>query len=140
MSSSIIRVIRNFNRIGFKAYMRQMMYIGDTKAGDLIGTDRFGNKYFENRDEDEIHLRTRWVEYAKDHNDVSQLEAGWHGWLGHLIDEAPNNLAPDHITIRATPEPTDIETHTGTPGAYVPYSTVRPKIAAWAPVVKPREI
>ncbi len=25
-----------------------MHYIGDTKAGTLIGTDRFGNKFYEN--------------------------------------------------------------------------------------------
>jgi hypothetical protein len=29
-------------------YGHQMHYIGDTKAGTLIGTDRFGNKYYEN--------------------------------------------------------------------------------------------
>ncbi|GAM86851.1 hypothetical protein ANO11243_048710 [Dothideomycetidae sp. 11243] len=26
-------------------------YMGDTKAGTLIGTDLYGNKYFENHDE-----------------------------------------------------------------------------------------
>ena len=25
-----------------------MMYIGDTKAGALIGTDKYGNKFYEN--------------------------------------------------------------------------------------------
>lgn len=27
------------------------MRVGDTKAGTLIGVDRFGNKYFENNEE-----------------------------------------------------------------------------------------
>lgn len=33
---------------------------GDTKYGVLIGTDRWGNKYYENLEE-ELPLRTRWV-------------------------------------------------------------------------------
>jgi len=39
-----------------------MEFAGDTKAGTLIATDRYGNKYFENLDE-ELPLRTRWVDY-----------------------------------------------------------------------------
>lgn len=45
--------------------------VGDTKAGTLIGTDRYGNKYFENMEEELprewfpwhlpcIKLTTRW--------------------------------------------------------------------------------
>ena len=29
-----------------------MHYMGDTKAGTLIATDRYGNKYFENLEEE----------------------------------------------------------------------------------------
>ena len=39
-------------RVGIKDAFRQMMYIGDTKAGKLIATDRYGNKYYENLDEE----------------------------------------------------------------------------------------
>ena len=60
--STISRTLRNFRRIGFKEYMHQLMYIGDTKAGTLIATDRYGNKYYENLRE-ELPLRTRWVDY-----------------------------------------------------------------------------
>ena len=28
------------------------MVIGDTKAGTLVGVDRFGNKYYENMEEE----------------------------------------------------------------------------------------
>jgi len=55
---------------------------GDTKAGTLIGKDKFGNKYFENLEEelpcmnvfsplipyfhtDEITVRTRWIDYKE---------------------------------------------------------------------------
>ena len=46
--STILRTLRNLRKIGIKDFGHQMQYIGDTKAGTLIGKDRFGNKYFEN--------------------------------------------------------------------------------------------
>ena len=39
-------------RIGLKEYAHQMMYIGDTKAGTFIAADRYGNKYYENMEEE----------------------------------------------------------------------------------------
>ena len=51
--STISRTLRNLRKIGFKEYGHQMMNIGDTKAGTLIGADRYGNKYYENL-EDEL--------------------------------------------------------------------------------------
>ena len=50
--STIMRTLRNLRRIGFKDYVHQMWYIGDTKAGTYIATDRFGNKYYENLEEE----------------------------------------------------------------------------------------
>ncbi|KAL8748601.1 MAG: hypothetical protein Q9199_008141 [Rusavskia elegans] len=62
--STILRTLRNIRRIGIKDYLHQMQYIGDTKAGTLIASDRYGNKYYENVD-DELPLRTRWVDYKE---------------------------------------------------------------------------
>ncbi|KAI4234982.1 MAG: hypothetical protein LQ349_003457, partial [Xanthoria aureola] len=62
--STILRTVRNLRRIGIKDYLHQMQNIGDTKAGTLIATDRYGNKYYENVD-DELPLRTRWVDYKE---------------------------------------------------------------------------
>lgn len=39
-------------------------HIGDTKAGTLVGIDRYGNKYFENMEE-ELPLRTRWIDFKE---------------------------------------------------------------------------
>lgn len=36
---SLHRYIRNIRRIGVKEWWRQMQYIGDAKAGRLVGTD-----------------------------------------------------------------------------------------------------
>ena len=67
-----------------------MMYIGDTKAGTFIAADRYGNKYYENLEE-ELPLRTRWVDYKNKEYDpfvfppvsflASLFDAGL-GWLG----------------------------------------------------------
>lgn len=37
--------------MGPARFMRQLNNIGDTKVGTLVGTDKFGNKYFENLNE-----------------------------------------------------------------------------------------
>ena len=50
--STILRTLRNLRRIGIKEYLHQMQYMGDTKAGTYIATDRFGNKYYENQEEE----------------------------------------------------------------------------------------
>ena len=50
--SSITRTLRNLRKIGIKDFAHQMMYQGDTKAGTLIATDRYGNKYYENLQEE----------------------------------------------------------------------------------------
>ena len=39
-------------RIGIKEAWRQMNLIGDTKAGTFIAKDRYGNKYYENLEEE----------------------------------------------------------------------------------------
>jgi len=36
---SIIRYVRNIRRIGIKQWWHQMQYIGDAKAGTLVGVD-----------------------------------------------------------------------------------------------------
>ena len=46
--STLLRTYRNLRKIGIRDYLHQMQYIGDTKAGTYIATDRYGNKYYEN--------------------------------------------------------------------------------------------
>jgi len=49
--STLWRTLSNLRKIGIKEYAHQMQYMGDTKAGTYIATDRYGNKYYENKDE-----------------------------------------------------------------------------------------
>lgn len=46
--SSFPRTVKGFFSMGPARFFRQLNNIGDTKVGTLIGTDKFGNKYFEN--------------------------------------------------------------------------------------------
>lgn len=50
--STILRTLRNLRKIGIKEYAHQMQYVGDTKAGTYIASDRLGNKYYENLDDE----------------------------------------------------------------------------------------
>ncbi|KFY19300.1 hypothetical protein V491_04504, partial [Pseudogymnoascus sp. VKM F-3775] len=61
---TVLRTLRNLRRAGIKDALHQMQHIGDTKAGTLVGIDNFGNKFFENMEE-ELPLRTRWVDYKQ---------------------------------------------------------------------------
>ena len=50
--STILRTLRNLRKIGIKEYAHQMQYMGDTKAGTYIATDKYGNKYYENLEQE----------------------------------------------------------------------------------------
>lgn len=50
--STILRTWRNLRKIGLKEYAHQMQYLGDTKAGTYVASDRYGNKYYENQEEE----------------------------------------------------------------------------------------
>ncbi|KAF9380158.1 hypothetical protein CPB97_008520 [Podila verticillata] len=49
--SSFPRTVKGFLSLGPSRFMRQLNNIGDTKIGTLVGTDKFGNQYFENLNE-----------------------------------------------------------------------------------------
>ncbi|RAO73650.1 uncharacterized protein BHQ10_009662 [Talaromyces amestolkiae] len=135
--STLTRTFRNLWRIGLKEYGHQMQYIGDTKAGTLVATDRFGNKYYENLEE-ELPLRTRWVDYKEKEYDAAQIEPGWHAWLAYMVDAPPTIDKLLQTGVR----PWELPEHRGnltlSRGAYMPYSTVRSKYSAWQPVAAPR--
>lgn len=56
------------------------------KIGTLVGTDKYGNKYFENNYY--FYGRNRWVEYAPHVHmdyDGSQIPAEWFGWMHYKV-------------------------------------------------------
>ncbi|CAG9995954.1 unnamed protein product [Clonostachys byssicola] len=134
--STITRTLRNLTKVGIKDYLVQMWYIGDTKYGRLVGTDRAGNKFFENNEE--LPLRTRWVQYAKHDFDAAHIEPGWHAWISYSVDVPPTEDALIKTGTRHFEPTKAIPNYTQTRGAFKTYNTVKPKIAAWEPVAAPR--
>lgn len=77
-----LRSKRDKSNLNFFIYFR----FDDLKDGNLIGVDKYGNKYFENPRF--FYGRNRWVEYAPHFNmeyDASQIPAEWYGWMHYKV-------------------------------------------------------
>ncbi|OHW94658.1 NADH-ubiquinone oxidoreductase subunit [Colletotrichum incanum] len=133
--STPARTFNNLRKIGVKACKRFShhceQYIGDTKHGRLIGEDKAGNKFYENNEE--LPLRTRWVDFKKHDYDSAQVEPGWHAWLAYMVDKAPTEDALLQTKTRKWEVPHVLPNFTATPGAFKTYSTTKPKIRSWEP-------
>lgn len=106
----------------------------DVRIGTLVGNDRYGNQYFENKRF--FYGRNRWVEYAPQYwldYDGSQVPAEWFGWLHYKTDLPPyaDKSRPNYKWMAL-----HTENMSGTSGQYVPYTTVPQKIEAWRPPSK----
>ncbi|SPO06875.1 related to nadh-ubiquinone oxidoreductase subunit b17.2 [Cephalotrichum gorgonifer] len=134
--STVTRTLRNLRHVGLKSYVMQMLYIGDTKYGRLVGTDSMGNKFFENTEE--LPLRTRWVEYAKHDYDAAHIGVGWHAWISYIVDKPPTEDAVLQLRKREWDPVGPIPNYTGTRGAFKTYNTTVPKLNAWEPTVAER--
>ncbi|KAH8600852.1 NADH-ubiquinone oxidoreductase subunit B17.2 [Bisporella sp. PMI_857] len=132
--STILRTLKNLRQVGIRDALHQMHNIGDTKAGTLIGIDKFGNKYFENL-QDELPLRTRWVDYKIGNSEfeASDIEPGWHAWISYMVDKPPTEDPILRTGVRKWELPEHRRNLTASRGAFKTYSTVKPKITAWDP-------
>ncbi len=54
--------------------------------GKHVGTDQFGNRYFEERGRMKGRRRRRWVMF-KGMAEPSKVPAEWHGWLHYTLDK-----------------------------------------------------
>lgn len=60
------------------------------RRGVLVGSDDYGNKYYEARDASDSYdgRKRRWVIY-NGYAEASKVPADWHGWLRYTFDEPP---------------------------------------------------
>ncbi|GLV36654.1 NADH dehydrogenase (ubiquinone) B17.2 subunit [Carabus blaptoides fortunei] len=119
---------------GIRASLYKLYRMDDVKDGKLVGTDKYGNKYFTNPRY--FYGRNRWVEYAPKYGmdyDGSQVPAEWYGWLHYKTDLLPNE---DPSRPKFTWMADHKENMSGTSEQYVPYTTTVPKIHAWNPQAK----
>ncbi|GAA6001414.1 complex I NDUFA12 subunit family protein [Rhodotorula paludigena] len=136
LTPSIRRVINNIRQVGPKQAWRDLQYIGDFKAGQLMGSDEHGNRYFENLDE--TLWRHRWVDFASHDYNASQVTPEWHSWLTHMRHDPPNR-DPVMIASKQKWQIPHYENLTGTRGAFKTYSTTKAKVAGWEPKVAERQ-
>ncbi|KAG4066009.1 hypothetical protein HA402_001256 [Bradysia odoriphaga] len=116
---------------GIRGSLAKLYRTDDLKVGTLVGTDKYGNKYFESPYY--FYGRNRWIEYAPQHHleyDASQIPAEWYGWMHYKTD-----LPPDRDGKR--PQYKWMLDHSenlsGRKEQYMPYTTTRPKVEAWTP-------
>ncbi|GAB6033477.1 hypothetical protein CHUAL_013362 [Chamberlinius hualienensis] len=128
------KIRKVFDIIKFNGGLRSSLYKyyrnDDLRIGTLVGTDKFGNKYYENKEF--FYGRNRWVDYSDQvglEYDGSQVPSEWHRWLHYITDDPPTKVPPvqhrwivDHV-----------ENFSGTTRSYTPYSTTRSKIESWTP-------
>lgn len=79
-------------------------------SGNPVGTDDFGNRYYQNKDGSR-----RWVIYNGT-VEASRVPPDWHGWLHHTYAEPPT-AAPLKVRAFEMPHQPNL---TGTEGAYKP--------------------
>ncbi|SCV71804.1 BQ2448_4498 [Microbotryum intermedium] len=159
LTPSIKRVVANIRQVGLAQAWRDLQYIGDFKAGQFVGQDEHGNKYYENKDE--TLWRHRWVDFASHDFNASQITPEWHSWISHIRHLPP----PQDPVVQASKQPWQTvseylyrsrstfkiltrtyspstqphwENLTGTRGAFKTYSTTKPKIEAWEPTTAKR--
>ncbi|XP_030757651.1 probable NADH dehydrogenase [ubiquinone] 1 alpha subcomplex subunit 12 [Sitophilus oryzae] len=131
----ITELLRFFQTVkehgGIIASLYKIYRMDSLRHGQCVGEDKFGNKYFENR---EYFIgRSRWVEYAPYYvleYDGSQIPAEWFGWLHYKTDLLPY-CDPSRPNYKWMLE--HEENMSGTTGQFMPYSTTRPKIHVWVP-------
>ena len=121
---------------GIRGSLYTLYRTDDLKDGNLIGTDKYGNQYFENKRY--FYGRDRWVNYNKEVGtdyDGSMIPAEWFGWMHHKVDQPPTVKKPVHYDWM---KPHDGRGYnvSGTKDSYVPYSTMKPKIQSWVPPSK----
>ncbi|HEX7006200.1 MAG TPA: NADH:ubiquinone oxidoreductase subunit NDUFA12 [Alphaproteobacteria bacterium] len=82
--------------------------------GEAVGTDSFGNRYYQERKPRPGARRRRWVVYNGD-PEASRVPPEWHAWLHYNLDKPPLEPRPP----RPWQKP-HVPNLTGTPQAYRP--------------------
>ena len=67
--------------------MSFLLRLRSALTGRKVGTDRFGNVYYESRGTLPVYGRTRrWAVYAGGGREPTVVPPEWHAWLHHTTD------------------------------------------------------
>ncbi|XP_003389329.1 PREDICTED: NADH dehydrogenase [ubiquinone] 1 alpha subcomplex subunit 12-like [Amphimedon queenslandica] len=126
--ATIMRVWKRINEVGgFRKAFWMLLRLRDIRIGTIVGQDKFGHVYYENKEH--FFGRHRWVYKEASGFDITQIPPEWHRWLHSMTDHTPIEDPPPPRKFYLDPT----VNKTGTRGEYVPYSTTRPKIQSWKP-------
>ena len=85
---TLMRVIKHNG--GLRGSLYTLYRTDDLKEGELVGEDKYGNKYYQNNRY--FYGRNRWVIYNKNTGvdyDGSMIPGEWFGWMHHKTDIPP---------------------------------------------------
>jgi len=91
-----------WNRQTFGTFLKTFFF------GIYVGKDKFGNKYYKNKQDD------RWVIYSR-HIEATQITSDWFLWMHHTVDKIPEENKKKYIW-----EKEHKENQTGTKNRYNP--------------------
>ncbi|WP_029007195.1 NADH:ubiquinone oxidoreductase subunit NDUFA12 [Azospirillum halopraeferens] len=75
------------------------------RRGELVGTDRFGNKYYRDKKANGARRERRWVVYNGE-PEASKVPPEWHLWLHHTVKTPlPEKTSPYHKPWQQEHEP-----------------------------------
>ena len=89
------------------------------RAGELVGEDEYGNRYYRGKRTGPDGQERRWVIYNGE-AEASRIPPGWHGWMHKRTDVPPTD---DNYKPRDWEKP-HIPNLTGTAGAYRPRGSI----------------
>ena len=78
-------------------------------TGTFVGKDKFGNKYYKNKNDE------RWVVYSSE-IEATRITSDWYLWMHHTIDRIPNQS----IEKKYSWQKEHSENKTGTKNSYKP--------------------
>ena len=67
-----------WNKQTFGTYLKTLF------TGNFVGKDKFGNKYYKNKNNE------RWVIYSGN-IEATKISSEWYLWMHHTIDKIPSN-------------------------------------------------
>ncbi len=77
-------------------------------TGTFVGKDKFGNKYYKNKNDE------RWVIYSKE-VEATKITADWYHWMHHTNDKIPSENDSKYVWQKE-----HSENKTGTAKSYKP--------------------
>jgi NADH:ubiquinone oxidoreductase subunit len=101
----------SFNTWMSMLYIRLLVHL----RGEAVGTDRFGNEYFQEKQARTGMRRRRWVLYNGE-PEASKVPPEWYGWMRHTNAAPLPESGPGHPTWMREYVPN----RTGTAQAYRP--------------------